>query len=205
MKISHNYSNLYRVLALAVATSLWATPLLPAQTAAPANGTDTTPASQSANTQQANTQNLPDTPAPQDPRLGNTESAMPDPSRGPQRPARQTNKVAPATTSKNGSNASTPVSNGNASQPAQQQGDNSSNYQEPSGAAVAQRGATNGGAASRPAGAAIAPAKQHRVRSLVIKIGAVAAGAAAVGTIYALSRGTPSTPPGARTTAATHP
>ncbi len=68
---------------------------------------------------------------------------------------------------------------------------------EPVGAAAAEKVPTAGGAASKPAGAAIAPAKQHQTRSLFIKIGAVAAGGLAAGTIYALSHGTPSKPPGA--------
>ena len=68
---------------------------------------------------------------------------------------------------------------------------------QPAGAAAAERVPTSGGAAAKPAGAAIAPAKQHQTRSLLVKIGAIAAAGAAVGTIYALSRGTSSTPPNA--------
>lgn len=68
---------------------------------------------------------------------------------------------------------------------------------EPVGAATAEKGRTQGGAASKPAGTAIAPAKQRQVRSWLIKIGAIAAAGAAAGTIYALSRKTPSLPPGA--------
>ncbi|HEU5450653.1 MAG TPA: hypothetical protein VFU76_01635 [Terriglobales bacterium] len=67
--------------------------------------------------------------------------------------------------------------------------------QAPLGAAAAQKGPTAGGAASRPAGNAIAPAHQRQVRSLLIKIGAIAAAGAAFGAVYALTRGTPSTPP----------
>ena len=65
---------------------------------------------------------------------------------------------------------------------------------EPAGAATAEKVPTTGGAASRPAGVAIAPAKQHQTRSLLIKLGAVAAAGVAAGTVYGLSRGTPSTP-----------
>lgn len=65
----------------------------------------------------------------------------------------------------------------------------------PVGAAAAEAGVTAGGAASRPAGAAIAPAKQGARRSLLIKVGLIAAGAGALGAVYALSRGTGSTPP----------
>jgi hypothetical protein len=64
------------------------------------------------------------------------------------------------------------------------------------GTAAAEKGETRGGAASKPAGVAIAPAKQKRSKSFLIKLGAVAAGAAAVGAIYALTRSTSSTPPG---------
>jgi len=81
-------------------------------------------------------------------------------------------------------------------QDAQTQQDKQQKDQTPVGAAAAQKGATAGGAASKPAGNAIAPAKQRQVRSVLIKIGLVAAGGAAIGTVYALSRGTPSTPPG---------
>ncbi len=79
----------------------------------------------------------------------------------------------------------------NSSRPAPQKQD-----QNPLGAAAAQQGVTAGGAASRPAGNAIAPAKQRQMRSLLIKLGAIAAGGAAIGTVVALSRGTKSTPPG---------
>jgi hypothetical protein len=68
----------------------------------------------------------------------------------------------------------------------------------PLGTATAQQGATRGGVASRPAGEAIAPAKQRQVHSLLIKLGLVAAGAAAVGTVVGLTRGTSSVPPGTR-------
>jgi hypothetical protein len=67
---------------------------------------------------------------------------------------------------------------------------------EPVGAATAESVPTSGGAAAKPAGVAIAPAKQHQTRSLLLKVGAVVAGGAALGIVYALSRGTSSTPPG---------
>ncbi len=73
---------------------------------------------------------------------------------------------------------------------------------EPQGAATAEKVPIAGGAAAKPAGAAIAPAKQHRTRSLLIKVGAIAAAGVAAGTVYALSRGTSSTPPGANSPAA---
>jgi len=71
--------------------------------------------------------------------------------------------------------------------------------QEPLGTAAAQQGRTAGGPGSKPAGMAIAPAKQKQSRSLLIKIGAVVAAGAALGIVYGLSRGTASAPPGAAT------
>jgi cytoskeletal protein RodZ len=81
-------------------------------------------------------------------------------------------------------------------QPETQQGSSSKKEQAPLGAAAAQKAETAGGAASKPAGTAIAPAKQRQVRSFLLKLGLIAAGGAAIGTVYALSRGTPSVPPG---------
>lgn len=67
----------------------------------------------------------------------------------------------------------------------------------PVGAAAAESVPTAGGAAAKPAGVAIAPAKQHQTRSLLIKVGAALAAGAAIGTVFALSHSSPSTPPGA--------
>ena len=88
--------------------------------------------------------------------------------------------------------ATTPNQNAQALAPTQKP------TQEPAGAAAAQTGVTSGGAASKPAGMAIAPAKQRQVRSLFIKLGAIAAGGAAIGAVVALSKGSPSKPPGAK-------
>jgi type IV secretory pathway VirB10-like protein len=74
------------------------------------------------------------------------------------------------------------------------------NTQEPAGTAAAGQATTVGGAASKPAGSAIAPAKQRQVRSLLIKIGAIAAAGAALGIVYGLSKSTSSKPPGAAAT-----
>lgn len=68
---------------------------------------------------------------------------------------------------------------------------------QPEGTAAARATRTIGGPASKPAGSAVAPAKQRQVRSLLIKIGAIAGAGAALGTVYALTRGTPTKPPGA--------
>ena len=68
--------------------------------------------------------------------------------------------------------------------------------QEPVGTAAAPPVKTTGVAASRPAGAAIAPGKQRRARSLLIKVGALVGAGVAIGTVVALSSGSPSRPPG---------
>jgi hypothetical protein len=74
--------------------------------------------------------------------------------------------------------------------------------EEPLGTAAAENVPANGGGASRPAGTAIAGAKQHQMRSLFLKLGAVAAAGVAIGTVAGLSKGTPSTAPGSTRAAA---
>jgi anti-sigma B factor antagonist len=66
--------------------------------------------------------------------------------------------------------------------------------QEPVGTAAATFIKTTGVAASRPAGAAIAPAKQRRARSILIKVAAIAGAGAAVGAVVALASASPSRP-----------
>jgi len=171
--------------------------VLAAQQTAPAQQTEQPAANPATNTdQQSNAQQNPDAPNnaqpsnDQQPAVGTTpESATPDPSKGPLKP--NDNQLP------------------NAPSASQQQTNSSDQSKEPEvkeaplGAAAAQAGKTSGGAASRPAGTAIAPAKQHQTRSLLIKVGAIAAGAAALGIVYGLSRGTPSVPPGANTATST--
>jgi hypothetical protein len=66
--------------------------------------------------------------------------------------------------------------------------------QQPVGTAAAPAEKPTGVPGSRPSGAAIAPAKQKRVRAFVISIGIALAGAAAVGTVVGLSKASHSTP-----------
>lgn len=68
------------------------------------------------------------------------------------------------------------------------------NSHKPVGTAAAPYEPTSGIAGSRPAGAAIAPAKQRRVRTIVISLAVVAGAAIAVGSVAALSHGSPSRP-----------
>lgn len=69
--------------------------------------------------------------------------------------------------------------------------------QKPVGTAAAEAPNVNAIAASQPAGVAIAPAKQHRVRTIVLKTGAIIAAGVAVGAVVALTAATPPKPPGA--------
>jgi hypothetical protein len=64
----------------------------------------------------------------------------------------------------------------------------------PVGTAAAPIGKTTGVAASRPAGAVIAPAKQRRARSILIRVGVILGAAVAIGTVVALSKASPSRP-----------
>lgn len=66
--------------------------------------------------------------------------------------------------------------------------------QQPLGAATAEGVPVVGGAASRPAGEAIAPDKQKQRRSLLLKVGLIAAVGIAGGVVYGLSKGTSAKP-----------
>ena len=68
------------------------------------------------------------------------------------------------------------------------------NAHKPVGTAAAPYEPTMGIAASRPAGAAIAPAKQRRVRTILISLGVIAGAGIAIGSVAALSHGSPSHP-----------
>ncbi len=69
--------------------------------------------------------------------------------------------------------------------------------QRPVGTAAAEAPTVSGVTAAQPAGVAIAPAKQRRVRTLVLKVGAIVGAGVAVGTVIALTAATSSKPPGA--------
>jgi hypothetical protein len=81
---------------------------------------------------------------------------------------------------------------------AQQPPSGAQQAQEPVGTAAAGSVETTGVAASKPAGAAIAPAKQRRTRAFLIKVSALVGASVAIGTVVALSSASPSRPPGAR-------
>ena len=64
----------------------------------------------------------------------------------------------------------------------------------PVGTAAAPYVEPGGVAASRPAGAAIAPAKQRRTRSFAIKVGLLVGAGIAIGVVTAVSLSSPSRP-----------
>jgi hypothetical protein len=69
--------------------------------------------------------------------------------------------------------------------------------QKPVGTAAAEPAHAGGIAASQPAGVAVAPVKQRRTRTIVIRTAAIIGAGVAVGSVVALTAGTSSKPPGA--------
>ncbi len=138
-----------------------------------------------------------------------TKGVTVDPSQGPLQPIPAQTPVPPDSIEPAGAAQASPADSNSKpqAQPAQTETQNlpanpaPQTPSEPVGAAAAQKGRAAGGAASKPAGTAIAPAKQGQMRSWLIRIGAIAAAGAALGTVYALSRKSPGIPPGAPTLA----
>jgi hypothetical protein len=124
-----------------------------------------------------------------------------DPSAGPLAPAPNAQPSAPTVTPEAQTQA--PNSPKPQTEPAQPPAAKQQPSPEPLGTAAAEGVKTAGNGASKPAGSAIAPAKQNRKRSLLIKLGAIAAVGVAVGTVAALSRGTPGNPPNTTASAST--
>lgn len=79
-------------------------------------------------------------------------------------------------------------------QPATPAPDQQQSGQKPVGTAAAPVTNPAGVAGARPSGAAIAPAKQRRVRRILIRIGILVGAAAAVGTVVGLSEASSSRP-----------
>ena len=151
--------------------------------------TAASPSSQATQSQTPSDQNV--TPEAQ------AQSTRPDPSQAPLAPVPT---ARPADTNSVPPDAPSEVQRSQQAQQEQSPTDTKPTQQQPAaplGTATAQQGPTRGGLASKPAGEAIAPAKQRQVHSLLIKVGLLAAGAVAVGTVVGLTRGTSSIPPGA--------
>jgi len=102
-----------------------------------------------------------------------------------------------ATSSSQGEQAQSNTANASQNQVQQSENSSGSSPQKPVGTAAAEAPNASGIAASQPAGVAIAPAKQRRVRTLVLKTGAILGACVAIGTVVGLTAATPSKPPGA--------
>lgn len=192
-----------RILSTVLIAGLCSTPLLRAQQTNPSTPQQQpTTATQPAPTDQAQPGNA---PAPAAAPAQNTPPAAPANQNQPQQQASPGTSVnpsqaplAPVTTYPDASGAQQEQTPNTEPQTTTiPEGPKPKPQTEPVGAATAESVPTTGGAAAKPAGIAIAPAKQHQTRSLLLKIGAVAAAGAALGTIFALSHSTSSTPPGA--------
>jgi hypothetical protein len=96
-----------------------------------------------------------------------------------------------------GNPPSSPAASSPQTQNSQSAAPQDSKPQRPVGTAAAEAPNVSGITAAQPAGVAIAPAKQRRVRTLVLKVGAIVGAGVAVGTVIALTMGTSSKPPGA--------
>lgn len=81
-----------------------------------------------------------------------------------------------------------PSTRANSMQSGQQQNSN------PVGTAAAPESRPTGVAASRPAGAVIAPSKQKRRKAILIRVGIIVGAAVAVGTVAGLSRSSSARP-----------
>jgi hypothetical protein len=81
-----------------------------------------------------------------------------------------------------------PATRSSSLQSAQEQNNN------PVGAAAAPVAKPTGVAASRPAGAVIAPAKQRRAHAILIRVGIIVGAGVAIGTVAGLSRSSSSRP-----------
>jgi hypothetical protein len=152
---------------LALIVSFTTAPLVCAQQATDAPHAQAAPAQPSTQTQSGSQNQEPAQTAPQQ----QTPASHQPPVELPENPGRSTSEPS--------NNAPGPA------QPPQQK-------QEPNGTAVAPQIQTSGGAASKPAGVAIAPPKQRRVRSLLVKLGVLAGAGIAIGTVAGLSAASPS-------------
>jgi hypothetical protein len=100
--------------------------------------------------------------------------------------------------SKSGESAQQQSGNGTAQMPAQPaQSESQPPAQKPVGTAPSEAPDASGIAASQPAGVAIAPAKQRRTRTIILRMGAIIGAGVAVGSVVALTSATSSKPPGA--------
>jgi hypothetical protein len=193
---------LVRIALLALVSSTWPEgPFLAAaqQASSPASGRSAATAAEDESHREAKLEELPDSPGAtlmrtQDQAASSQPSPQPaapstqpsnqpqtdtqtvSPSPAPAAPSAQSPAAAPATTQNQADKGTT---------------------QRPVGTAAAEANTVTGVSASQPSGVAIAPAKQRRARTLMIRVGALVGAGVAVGTVVALTAATSSKPPGA--------
>jgi hypothetical protein len=115
--------------------------------------------------------------------------------RVPQQPDTSSQQPATESQQKNSAIPDAPLPQVAESSPQQSSSDlQNSSGPVPVGTAAAPAEKPVGAAGSRPAGAVIAPGKQRRVRIILIGIGVVIGAGIAIGTVAALSHGSPSQP-----------
>jgi hypothetical protein len=112
----------------------------------------------------------------------------------PDSPGTVASKSSDNSPQQNGSPASSTQSQASSMQTQPQ---NRPSGEKPVGTAAAEAPDASGIAASQPAGIAMAPAKQRRTRTLIIRMGAIIGAGVAVGSVVALTAATSSKPPGA--------
>lgn len=134
------------------------------------------------------TEAAPSVPAPGSSSNGENGKLATDPGR----PAATSEESAPAQSPTGGRSPQTGAAQSGVTQSSPSQQQNS--VAAPVGTAAAPYEKTLGVPASRPAGAVIAPAKQRRTRSILIRVGVILAAAGAVGAVVALSKASPSRP-----------
>lgn len=184
-----------RVLASAIVLALLVHPLVSAQQTATIQSSASQPSAGQ----------FPDSPGTVQTALNRPQAPMPESNQADQKPqADSDSQSATPATAPEPADENPPAAvaspSTNASQiasPAAQSQPQEASPHEPRGTAAAEAVQTSGVAASRPAGAAVAPAKQRRMRSILIKVGFLAGAGVAIGTTLALSQGSPSKPPGA--------
>lgn len=126
---------------------------------------------------------LPDSP-------GTVQTQMQDAAQQPSGSSQSSITLAPQDQSQTQSQPARPVQTSPTPPP-------ESKTQRPVGTAAAEAPMVSGSTAAQPAGVAIAPAKQHRVRTIILRTGAIIGAGVALGATIALTEGTSSKPPGA--------
>ncbi len=121
-----------------------------------------------------------------------TQQGQPDPAAAPNQPPAADPNTSAGAAQQNPPDAPTRSTSPASDAPASS--DSQNGETKPLGTAAAPYTKTSGVMGSRPAGAVIAPAKQRRVHAILISVAIIAGAGIAIGTVAALSKGSPSRP-----------